>query len=202
MGKEFSRKARNIRYYGDEEFMIWYNSLASEDEIQLTEKANKFEELFKDFQFSELEPRPMELDTLIQAPLVVKVRRLRNKAGCVRRTRKAINIDYKHKDMDDVLLHEMIHIYVDIIEQFPEYNYLYEYLLLYLYRKLSKVEELQPIIDGLLAYGDPWHLHTIQNQGGKHNILFILKSLDIDIAQGYKLGTTMGYDFQDFFKVL
>ena len=38
------------------------------------------------------------------------------------------------------------------------------------------------------------------NEGGTHDILFLLKSLDLDLKMGYSLGTVFGYNLEEFLK--
>ena len=61
----------------------------------------------------------------------------------------------------------------------------------------DKIPELDNIITG--------HAHLLNEsvlykQGGLHDILFLLKSFDLDIRMGYPLGTVFGYGRIDIFK--
>ena len=61
----------------------------------------------------------------------------------------------------------------------------------------TKIPKLDDIISS--------HAHlltgsTIYYRGGLHDILFLLKSFDLDIRMGYPLGTVFGYGRADEFK--
>jgi hypothetical protein len=107
-----------------------------------------------------------------------------------------ICIDPDYAEKDDVLLHEMIHLYEDYLQTLPFY---YRDMLFWaLYRDLhKKIEKLDEIIDShslLLVQQD------IDNRGGTHGILFLLKSLDLDIKMKSPLGTVFGYGMLKIFK--
>lgn len=67
-----------------------------------------------------------------------------------------------------------------------------------LYKDLrNKIPQLDEIITG--------HAHlltgsTIYRSGGLHDILFLLKSFDLDIRMGYSLGTVFAYGYDEDFK--
>jgi len=65
----------------------------------------------------------------------------------------------------------------------------------------AKSEELIPQLDEIITR----HAHiltgsTLYSSGGLHDILFLLKSFDLDIRQGYPLGTIFAYGKDDEFK--
>lgn len=37
--------------------------------------------------------------------------------------------------------------------------------------------------------------HQIKSDGGTHSLLFLLKSMKLDIQMGYELGTIAGYEY-------
>lgn len=71
-------------------------------------------------------------------------------------------------------------------------------LLWALYTNLKdKIDDLDKIV---LNYAHILNEPSIYDQGGLHDILFLLKSLDLDMRMGYQLGTTFGYDMKNELK--
>ena len=99
-----------------------------------------------------------------------------------------ITIDPESIDDPAVILHEMIHAYIDLLEN---KNFLMmDCLLLKLYTNLAaKIPDLEERIIG--------HSHRIKQEDfdnhGWHGLLFFLKSLDLDLRLGLALGTVCGY---------
>lgn len=103
---------------------------------------------------------------------------------------RTISITQSHINDKKTILHEMIHAYENILDSVG-YSVLRENLLIALYRKLlPKISDLeQRIADHSELYSQT----NVMNSGGKHDLLFFLKSLDLDIRCGYDLGTVCGY---------
>lgn len=102
---------------------------------------------------------------------------------------RKITIAPKYKNSVPVILHEMIHAYEHILHD--EHFTLNELMLLYFYNKLKP---LIPDLDTLIEeHAELYGQHCISSTGGSHGILFYLKSLDLDMRCGYKLGTVCGY---------
>jgi hypothetical protein len=104
----------------------------------------------------------------------------------------AININYKYKDDDAVLLHEMLHYHISRYEKLKKENiYLVtEVLLLRLYETLKvKIPDLE---NKIVVHG---HFkkqgHYLQEK--EHNLLFFLKSLELDLQLSIPLGSVFGY---------
>lgn len=90
---------------------------------------------------------------------------------------------------DSVILHEMIHMYEFVLNLFPLFYH--DAVLWCLYRKLMcQIPDLNNRIE---AHGHILNSRSIANRGGTHDVLFLLKSLDLDLQKGYKLGTVFGY---------
>ena len=87
------------------------------------------------------------------------------------------------------LMHEMIHMYEHQIDELnPSIR---QYLAVKIWEKICpQVTDLEARILGHL---EPVGLRELENWGGQHDVLFLLKSYDIDLQLGLKLGTTMGY---------
>ena len=94
-----------------------------------------------------------------------------------------------------VVLHEMIHLHEYVINELPMHYH--DMLFWSLYTDLKKrIPELDEIISGHA------HIiveHSIYTSGGLHDILFLLKSFDLDIRMNYPLGTVFGYGRSDLF---
>ncbi len=97
---------------------------------------------------------------------------------------------------DLTVLHEMIHLHECVIDQLP--MYWHDMLYWALYKDLrNKIPELDEIITR--------HAHMLNESdlyalGGNHDILFLLKSFDLDIRTGYPLGTVFAYGRANDFK--
>lgn len=101
------------------------------------------------------------------------------------------------------LLHEMIHFYIHELEgdrkdvggnPRPDQS-LKQYISVKLWLKLSEsVPDLDQMAQEFLEITDHGDL---ERMGGEHDLLFFLKSLDLDVRCGYPLGTVFGYDRAD-----
>ncbi|HOC37652.1 MAG TPA: hypothetical protein PKJ77_00055, partial [Thermodesulfobacteriota bacterium] len=90
------------------------------------------------------------------------------------------------RDLEYTLLHEMIHAYESLIPQA-----LQQYLVLFLYGKLSETfgtGELDRIIR------TEQHCLAVV-----HDLLFLLKSLDLDLAMDLAPGAIIDYGSEEFF---
>jgi len=65
-----------------------------------------------------------------------------------------------------------------------------------LYKKLSS--QIEDLDSRILAHANIHSGTDIAQRGGSHDILFLLKSFDLDLQCGYKLGTVCGYGRDDF----
>lgn len=64
-----------------------------------------------------------------------------------------------------------------------------------LYKSLkNRIDDLD---DRIEAHGHLLNEQQIYSRGGSHDILFLLKSYDLDLKKGYKLGTVFGYGYAD-----
>lgn len=89
-----------------------------------------------------------------------------------------------------ILLHEMIHVYEYISPWWCK-----EYVLLYLYTTLSSPKKI-----GERKLREMIDLHIYTDYFVGHGILFLLKSLDLDIRLKAPLGTVMGYERKELFE--
>ena len=111
---------------------------------------------------------------------------------------QTITISPKAIDSDSVLLHEMIHAHEFAVNELPMYYH--DMVLWALYTDLKrKIDGIDEAISQHAHLLNEW---DIARSGGCHDILFLLKSFDLDIRQSYTLGTVFGYDGIDDFKYL
>ena len=117
---------------------------------------------------------------------------LKARRGFFAPSQKKLCIAAKHLHDDAVILHEMIHLHEHFITGL---SWTYHDMLSWcLYRDLKRKI---PALDDIIAF----HAHQansdmIKNAGGEHSILFLLKSLDLDIKKGYTLGTVFAYGYE------
>ena len=113
--------------------------------------------------------------------------------GCYNQMERSLTLREDAFGNDAVLLHEMIHMHEHAFEKVSRF---YRDILFFcLYNDLKpKLEQDDIDLDKLILN----HSHVAEGQritvlGGQHDILFYLKSLDLDIKMGYELGTVCGY---------
>jgi hypothetical protein len=111
---------------------------------------------------------------------------------------KAIYISPENKDNKRVILHEMIHAYEESIRCRKKMPYLFDILFINLYNNLKK--KVDNLDDLILEHGNFESAYDVdvEQEGGSHGILFYLKSLDLDLRLGYKLGTVCGYGRDEY----
>jgi len=134
---------------------------------------------------------------------------LENAAGETNHTKHTITIapEYIHDDV--ILLHEIIHVFEGLYSLRDPYEnhfgdqvepcvypFIRDALLICLYNDLkTKIPDLDSRI---IAHANIYSGVEIANQGGNHDILFYLKSLDLDLRLGYPLGTICGYGRDEY----
>ena len=141
-------------------------------------------------------PKYEELEHFSYNFFRVKVEETENCNGYYNHKNQVICISPKCVEDKACILHEMIHLHESVINDLP--LYLHDMLLWALYGKLkAQIPKLDEIISD--------HAHiltgsTLYSQGGLHDILFLLKSFDLDIRNHYPLGTVFAYGRADNFK--
>lgn len=94
------------------------------------------------------------------------------------------------------ILHEMIHVHEYILEKTNPL--LKEILLLELYKQLNnKFSELDNWIN---KHANIHHNSNLANETGLHDLLFFLKSIDLDLQCGFNIFTTFDYNYANFMK--
>ena len=92
---------------------------------------------------------------------------------------------------DNVLLHEMIHGYEHLIDECAAYSQFHDVVLLCLYNHLKP--QISDLDERILSHAHIFNGIDITHRGGKHDVLFLLKSYDLDLRRGQPLGTVCGY---------
>lgn len=111
--------------------------------------------------------------------------------GYNRQEDKLIVIGKSAINDNSVILHEMLHAHEQILLSID--HVVRDTLILELYKKLKiQIEKLDDII---LFHSNIQHSVELSEMGGEHSLLFMLKSLDIDLRCGYELFTVFGYDY-------
>lgn len=211
-----------LKLRNERNFQQWLWERASAEERQLYEIIVELsEEFFPDFRFesgtiiddfikaeSSNDDGRTWFDETIDAPdvlpyfddvilqtLLYKVEPLANFSGCFDRSDLSITIIPEELDNRATILHELIHIYEFALDLLPKFYH--DILLLCLYNDLrSKVSDLD---DKVKAHTHVIYGEQITARGGNHDILFLFKSLDLDLKNGYKLGTVCGYGREEVF---
>lgn len=104
---------------------------------------------------------------------------------------RTLRIDPKAVNNKNIILHEMLHAHEHVLSlKNPIFK---DIITLELYKHLKeKIPELDNIIS---AHAEFKHNIELTEIGGYHSILFLLKSLDLDLRCNNKLLTVFGYDY-------
>ena len=124
------------------------------------------------------------------------VRRLRDKdmMGVTYPNERKIVINEPYKNDLPTILHEMIHAHEAILNQF--YPFYRDTVMLCLYKELE--QKIPNLYQRLIDHAHEYRALEVTEIGGSHDILFFLKSLDLDLRLGYALGTVCGYGRDSF----
>lgn len=93
---------------------------------------------------------------------------------------------------ESTLCHEMIHHYENELNELDDS--ICQYLAIKLWQKLSPT--IPDLESRVLKYIEATEHRNLENEGGQHDVLFLLKSYDIDVRLGIPLGTTFGYGYE------
>lgn len=203
----------------DSWWMEWYSGSISDDERKMVDLIYDLEKHFEDMLFEPGTPsgdlikcqsksnnedgwyddildRPDELQYFSLTFFHYKVDADIDCEGYFNRKDQLLCVHPRILDDVSVILHEMIHLHEFVVNELPLYYHDALYWSLYAELK-NKIPDLDEIITTRthLLIGS-----TIYNQGGLHDILFLLKSFDLDIRMGYSLGTVFAYGAADEFK--
>ena len=199
-------------------FFEWYWNNPSENDKSLYDMVCNFGPLFEDMTFQpgtssyamiqcksqnpdsgtwedDEAPMPFELEYFSYQWFLYKVEELPDCEGYFSGEEQVLCIDPKSMD-DASILHEMIHLHEYMLNELP--LFFHDTLLWSLYSDLKeKIPDLDEIITSHAHILTEWSLYK---NGGNHDILFLLKSFDLDIQKGYPLGTVFAYGRADNFK--
>ena len=190
----------------------WYENQATDQEKYLVEKVISFSDLFADmlfepetstFKLIQCQSRmsesgewtdakiilPSELSAFTYSFFHFKVASLEKGGGLFNPREQALIISPESLENDSIILHELIHLHEFVLNELPMFYHDMVYWALYKDLK-EKIPQLDDIITG--------HAHLLTGsliylKGGVHDILFLLKSFDLDIRKGYPLGTVFAY---------
>ena len=116
--------------------------------------------------------------------------------GTTYRNDRKIIIKDKCCTNEPIILHEMIHAHEFIINL--RNPILKDIVLLELYKNLKlKIPRLD---DWIFNHANIPHNLDLASKYGEHDLLFFLKSLDLDLKCGFDLFTVFGYDYNRIFK--
>lgn len=137
-----------------------------------------------------------ELEYFMLEDFNYEARELEGCDGYYDRQNKALVVSVDELENNSTILHEMIHLYESVINELSWSRH--DMLIWALYQDLR---EKIPALDEIVNH----HSHQLtqsklQSAGGNHDLLFLLKSFDLDIRMDYPLGTVFAYGRQDIFK--
>lgn len=123
----------------------------------------------------------------------VKFKNLPTSSGIFSCKDKAIHLHYIYYDWRTIL-HEMIHAYSYILLKLSTEFPLREYLTLKLYDKLrAKIKNINELITAWAHYERQITFRDKKN--GRHDTLFFMKSLDLELELNQPTGIIRGYPF-------
>ena len=105
-----------------------------------------------------------------------------------------IVIGENYIDDDTVIAHELIHLHETILEEYLPYACDIVFWALYQDLK-TKIKNLDEIVSRHLSL---LNIRDINREGGKHDLLFFVKSIDLDLRLGKELGTVFDYGHKMF----
>lgn len=126
--------------------------------------------------------------------------KLKNKKtmGYFNLEKKEVGIRADKLESDSTILHELIHLheFVLVSEDVPSFCRDMFFMALYQHVK-ARIPRLEELVAG---HANVLNQKDIYDQGGLHDVLFLLKSFELDIRQGYPLGTVFAYGRAGMFK--
>ena len=188
-------------------FFEWYNYEATDEDKELAQKVDEFLPLFDDMLFKGQLTHslvsfddgqdliPEELDYYGIELYKFKVEPQEDCEGMYDHESKTIYID-PNSFNDSTILHEMIHMVEMYIDDLPKF--FHEILCLSFYKDISK--KIPDIDDMLIGHAHIYKQFNLASSGGIHDILFYLKSLQLDLEMGYPLNTIMSYGYPEYTK--
>lgn len=101
-----------------------------------------------------------------------------------------IVINKNYIDDDPTIAHELIHLYEYVLD---EYKPIFRDAVFWgIYQNLKK--RVTGLDDAISYFLDLLNTEEINKEGGNHDLLFFVKSIDIDVNMKLPLGTVFGYE--------
>lgn len=211
-------EGRYKKFHEERNFFDWYNTKATENEKKVYDLLFEYSDaFFSEFRFAPgsyvsdfvdmkgsddngeswavddpfSPPYVLEyFDQIVLQSLKCTVKPLKTDiVGSYNSLTHTLEIAPGHEDKPDDILHELIHIYESVVDTLPKYYH--DVLVCCLYRELSS--RVPDLYDRLIRHAHLYYGDEITREGGNHDILFFLKSLDLDMRCGFELGTVCGY---------
>lgn len=134
---------------------------------------------------------PLELESLFCNSYRFYVRDIDtpDRLGEINTQERTITISPESVDDKVVILHEMIHAYINILNDLPMFYRDILFMCLFSYLKTI----VPNFDDCIIRHSHLYEAKSLMKEGGVHDMLFLFKSLDLDLRCGYKLGTVFGY---------
>lgn len=193
-------------------FLEWFQQ-RTEEEHNLANKVFEFGDYFSDMLFRNdltknlvsIQVKPDEesdwLDSYMTLPyeleyfdycwFTYKIEELDDCIGRFDTDKQRLTVTSNYSD--SVVLHEMIHLHEFVLNELPLFYH--DAVLWSLYRDL--LDKIPDIDEKIKEICHIYKSNQIYEQGGLHDILFLLKSFDLDLRMGYELGTVFGYGMID-----
>lgn len=195
-------------------YMPWYWHEATPEEKRLVDKIDHFADLglFDDMIFKKgssthkfvqcqakdingewvesVADLPEELESFDYSYFHIKVEPLEKAAGCFDCQEQTLTIAPEYLTEDSVIIHEMLHLHEFVLNELP--LFFRDVVFWTLYNDLkTRLPDLDEQIErhAHILTGD-----KIMSMGGVHDLLFLIKSYDLDLRMGYELGTIFDYD--------
>lgn len=118
--------------------------------------------------------------------------------GYSNKSDRVITIKKSSVQNENVILHEMLHAHEQIINSINPI--IRDTLIIELYNKLKKY--ITSIDEIIYNHANIYHNMQLTEIGGEHSLLFLLKSLELDLRCNNELFTIFGYDYNRHFKML
>ena len=123
------------------------------------------------------------------------IKKLEDCAGIHDSSNNSITIDPAYLENKEVILHEMVHAYENILDTCV-FSFVKEVVFLELYKYLQ--QQNIEVDKRILAHTNMLSGIDITQRGGRHGVFFFLKTLELDIKCNLPLGTICGYDRENY----
>lgn len=161
--------------------------------LKIFEKSKDFETTHDDGTVEYVDMPPISLD----AEYKIRVEMASNKetanAQCDTKNRVITLFNGRYEKSKNItLLHEMIHAYEYKLRELMTWR---DFVLIYLYKKMSKKIGMTKLRSILSTESHPWFFINTA-----HNLLFVLKCIELDIRLKKKLGSVLAYGRDEWYK--